>query len=194
MNEQPAPMASKDPLPSFDTRRLHLRPLAEGDEALYCRLYTDAGVMRHIAAPLAPEAAQRAFHKVIALMRQPAAPMRLWVLTESVTSVDLGFAALIRDAQMSDAVETGTMLLAAGQGRGLAAEAQAPLLDWLFSSLEVRRVWCRHASGHDAVIGMKLKQGFVRVESGEAANPEVRWQMTSEQWQARRGGDFGLAM
>lgn len=170
----------------FDTPRLHLRPLGEGDEALYCRLYTDPDVMRHIAVPLSAEAAQRALRAASRLMRQAAPSMRLWVLSERDSSVDIGILALIRHGDMADAAEMGTMLLVAGQGRGLAAEAQAALMDRLFRVPEFRMVWSRHAPDHGAVVGVKLKLGFVRAKPGDAGNHEVRWQMTRERWRARR--------
>ena len=56
---------------TLETPRLILRPLQASDETCYCDLYTDAGVMRHIAAPLSPKAALRAFQRTLAHNRDP---------------------------------------------------------------------------------------------------------------------------
>lgn len=172
------------PMHELKTPRLHLRPIREGDASLYCRLYTDPEVMRHVAAPLSAEAAQRAFAAVLRKARQAAPPLRVWVLVERELRTEVGILAMIRDADAADSMELGTMLIAEGQGRGLAAEAQAALLARLFSDVpRLRMVWSRHAPANAAVVGLKLKLGFIRVES---SGEEVRWQLTHERWLALR--------
>jgi len=183
-------------MPVFETPRLDLRPLGPADKALYCRLHTDPEVMRHIAAPLSAEAAQAAFQRVIALNRPSLPSMQVWVLNEREPSTDIGILALIRHAKAPDALEIGAMLLVEGQGRGLAAEAQTALLDWVFATPGIRVVASSHAPGHRAVIGVKQKLGFVRAATGgtdgeDAHGLEVRWQMTRERWDAVRPGRTG---
>jgi len=173
---------------TIQTPRLHLRPIRAGDEALYCHLYTDPQVMRHIAAPLSAEAALRAFRTVTRLTQQPPTPpLVLWVLTERDSPIDIGILALIRHAASADSAEMGAMLSAAGQGRGIAAEALAALLDRLLGSAGLNTVWCRSAAGNDAASWMMLKLGFVRADAGPAGEAANRWEMTAEQWRARRG-------
>jgi len=169
------------------TPRVNLRPIGAGDEALYCHLYTDPQVMRHIAAPLSAEAAQRAFRTAIGLTQQPSATLVLWVLTERDSSIDIGILALMRHATSADSAEVGTMLSAAGQGRGVAAEAQTALLDHLFSAPGLRMVWSRNAVGNGAEGGVRRKLGFACADDGQADVPVVRWEMTAELWRARRG-------
>jgi len=171
---------------TIQTPRLHLRPIGAGDEALYCHLYTDPQVMRHIAAPLSAEAAQRAFRTATRLMQQPTPPLVLWVLTERDSSIDIGILALMRHATSADSAEVGTMLSAVGQGRGMAAEAQTALLDHLFSAPGLNTVWCRSAAGNGAAYGLMHSLGFVRTDAGAADEAVNRWEMTAERWRARR--------
>lgn len=180
-------------MPTFDTPRLHLRPLDASDEALYCRLYCDPDVMRHIGTPLSPEAARAAFATVIGLMRRDAPTMQVWVMRDRAFGADVGILALIRHADMPDAREIGAMLLVEGQGRGFAVEAQTALLDWVFDAQGVRTVWSRNAPGNAAAAGVRLKLGFVRAPDGPGEGGEVRWQMSRERWHAARLARGGKA-
>ena len=173
-------------MPTFDTPRLHLRPLGASDEALYCRLYCDPDVMRHIGAPLSAEAARTAFATVIGLMRRDAPTMQVWVMHDRAAGADVGILALISHADMPDAREIGAMLLFEGQGRGFAVEAQMALLDWVFDAQGVRAVWSRNAPGNAAAAGVRLKLGFLRARDGPGDAGEVHWRMSRERWIAAR--------
>lgn len=170
----------------LDTPRLRLRPIGDGDGSLYCRLYTDPDVMRHIAAPLSADAAQRAFAAVLAQARQVSPPLRLWALAERSSGRDIGIVALIRHGGRDDALELGAMLLAGSQGRGLAAEAQAALLDRHFSTPAYPVVWSCNAVGNHAAVAVRRKLGFVPDPAGECGPGEMRWQITRERWLALR--------
>lgn len=190
-------------MPTFETPRLHLRPLGGDDEGLYCRLYTDPEVMRHIGAPLSAEAARTAFATVTRLMRQDAPTMRLWALRDRGPGVDIGILALLRHAHEPGTREIGTMLLVAAQGRGFAVEAQTALLDWVFDTQGVGIVCSSHAPGHGAVIGVKHRLGFVRAGRGGTVDADVRdacagdqrvhWQISLERWRAARPACDGKA-
>ena len=153
---------------------------------MYCRLYADPLVMRHIAPPLSQAAAQRAFDAALdrSLHRSPA--LRLWVLSERDTGRDVGIIALIRHRDRDDALELGAMLLAAAHGRGLAAEAQVALLDQHFNVPHCAVVWSRNAVGNHAAIAVRRKLGFVPDTAGECGPGDMRWQMTRERWLALR--------
>jgi ribosomal-protein-alanine N-acetyltransferase len=169
----------------FDTPRLHLRPLGEADEALYCQLYTDPELMRHIAAPMSIEAAQRSFHS--ALKQQGGARM-IWVIVERDGGAERGILGIV---PKDDAAEVGVMLVADGQARGFAAEVIAAIADILFQSTAIRRLWTRHASANGPASVLMRKLGFeplhvdgLSVDSGLAdSGPadgmpagELRWQ------------------
>jgi RimJ/RimL family protein N-acetyltransferase len=56
--------------PEFRTARLRMRPLSECDQALFCRLYTDAESMRFIGRPLSRTRALAAFHSTLQSIRE----------------------------------------------------------------------------------------------------------------------------
>src|SRR3546814_14303860 len=65
---------------SAEVAGLRRRPLAPSDEDLYCRLYTDPGVMRHVGPPLARGAASCAFGSLLRQQAIDPPRSRHWVL------------------------------------------------------------------------------------------------------------------
>ena len=178
-------------MPTFDTPRLQLRPLVEADEALYCRIYTDPEVMRHIAAPLSAEAARAAFATATRLMRQDAPTLQVWVLRDRVTGADIGIVALIGHGDVPDAREVGAMLVVEGQQRGVAVAALGAVADHVFNPVDaagpdLRLLWTRHAPGNEAAMRLMLRMGFLRQAPCSADQTAVRWQMSRERWNAGR--------
>lgn len=171
---------------AFDTQRLHLRPLGESDEALYCHLYTDPEMMRHIGAPLSAEAALRSFEKACALATQPAPALQLWVITEHGSPERLGLLARVRHDDVTDMMELGTMLVAEGQGRGFAAEALAALMDRLFTLPEIRMLWTAQAADNAAAARLMHRLGFERALAPELAAADWRWQLDRAKWLAQQ--------
>ncbi|HVR81743.1 MAG TPA: GNAT family N-acetyltransferase [Luteimonas sp.] len=169
----------------FDTPRLYLRPLGEGDEALYCGLYTDPELMRHIAAPLSIEAAQRSFGTAC---RQQSPQKQRWIIAERGEDDGIGLLGLFADGE---AAEIGVMLLANWQGRGYAAEAIAAMADRIFAAEAIRMLWTRHAPGNGLATGLMHKLGFVCEDTEHA---ELRWHLPREQWLARRVNRDDVAM
>lgn len=168
----------------FETPRLRLRSLDATDEALYCRLYTDPGVMRHIGAPLSSEAALRNFHKACELATQPSPAQKLWVIAEVGAAQGLGLLARVRHGEATDVAELGIMLVAEGQGRGYAQEALGTLVDRLFANPAVRMLWTAQARDNAAMIRLMQRLGFVRAPARGAA--ELRWEIDRTGWQAVR--------
>ena len=178
---------------SFATPRLLLRPIDAADEALYVHLYTDPGVMRHIAAPLSADAAQRGFRAACRLAALPAPLTRLWIVSECGMPGRLGVLALLQHKDDPDGAEPGVMLTAAAQGVGVASEALAGLAEHAFATLQLQRLSTRHAAGNVAVARMMVKLGYQRADAGGTEPAEWRWQMTRGHWQSRRGAQAPVA-
>ncbi len=166
--------------------RLRLRPLVSSDERLYCSLYTDPGVMRHVAPPLAPEAARRAFRNVLAQSATRPPQSRYWVLLPSDDGEALGLMACVPDRGVPGSVEVGVLLLNQGVGRGYAAEAIAALADAVFAEPTLQRLWARHARDNDLAAGLMRKLGFAPMGEVPDDPPPVRWQLARQAWLARR--------
>jgi len=164
---------------SFDTPRLHLRPLGEGDELLYCQMYTDPELMRYIAAPMTVDAAQRSFG--VALKQQGGARM-IWVIEVRDSGSECGILGVV---SKDDAAEVGVILFAEAQARGFAAEVIAAIADILFQSTAIRRLWTRHAAANGPMSVLMRKLGFEPLTTDDLPAGELRWQITCERWHQR---------
>lgn len=169
---------------TFDTERLHLRPLGADDEALYCHLYMDPATMRHIGSPLSAEVALASFYKACGLAAQPAPAMQLWVIVEKESGVGVGLLARVRHGDVGDMAEMGIMLAAKGQGRGLALEALGTLTHRLFEQPGITRLWTSQSPGNAAVVRLMNRLGFERDDMGENASAIWRWRIDRASWQA----------
>lgn len=171
---------------SFETQRLLLRPLAAEDEALYCALYTDPGVMAHIGAPLSREAALRGFVEARRRNADPAGVELRWTVVDRVSGGALGLFAVLLDRTDRENAEFGAMLLPAAHGRGLARELCDAVTRQAFdrAGWGMHRVWARHAVDHEAAAAALVATGF---EPGPPLGADTVYAMTRERWEARRG-------
>jgi RimJ/RimL family protein N-acetyltransferase len=167
----------------FDTARLHLRPIGEGDEALYCGLYTDPDLMRHIAAPMTLEAAKRSFG---AACRQQSWMKQRWILLErsSAVPISIGQLGLFVDADATQgaSAEIGVMLLDDWQKRGYAAEAIMAMAERVFGAGTLDLLWTRHAPDNALATGLMQKLHFQRGTMDDATPPQRRWTLPRSQW------------
>jgi RimJ/RimL family protein N-acetyltransferase len=144
----------------FDTGRLHVRPIGEGDEALYSGLYTDPETMRWISPPLTVDEAARCFHAAVASMsRRPLAALHLAIL-ERETSLPLGLCGVQEFDSCATRLELGSILLARARGSGFAREAKAGLIGRLFSLLPVDEICLEYQRGNVAALRSNLSIGF----------------------------------
>jgi RimJ/RimL family protein N-acetyltransferase len=163
----------------LQTRSLRLRPLAESDEAFYCRLYTDAAVMNRVEPPLTQEAAQGAFTRVLRQVSATPPRSHYWILHAQTADAPLGLMALVPDRDDPASAEVGVLLLPDAQGQGHATEAIAALADSVFAVPGLQKLWTRHASGHAAAVGLMRRLGFV---AGPEAGAQSRWHLLRGTW------------
>lgn len=161
----------------FSTARLCMRVLDDRDEALFCRIYTDAALMRHVAAPLSEAAARRGFRKARAGAAAGTSPWWLWVMRVDASGREIGLLGL----QPGEDAEIGAMLLAEAHGSGYATEAIAMLVDLAFAVPGIACVRTRHARANGAAGGLMRKLGFAQQAGAEAS----RWQLTRTAWHDR---------
>jgi len=157
----------------FQTGRLALRPLEDGDRGLYVDLYTDAGVMRHVGAPLSPQAAGRGFEAVQRQMRLDPPRAWYWVARLRDSGREAGLLALMFDPGRESA-EFGMMMPAWAQGSGYATEAVGALVAYALGSgeapapaLGLQRLHTRHVPGHPAGPRIMAKLGFIGGSPGQ---------------------------
>jgi RimJ/RimL family protein N-acetyltransferase len=167
----------------FETPRLRVRSLEATDVALYCHLYTDPAVMRHIGAPLSSEAALRNFHRACELATEPSPGLKLWVVAEHGAARGVGLLARVRHGAANDVAEMGIMLVAGAQGRGFAQEALGALTDQLFARPATRMLWTAQSPDNAAMVRLMHRLGFV--QATERAAAELRWEMDRTGWLGR---------
>ncbi len=159
--------------------RLDLRPLVDGDEALYVRLYSDPQVMQQVGTPQDDAAAARGFR---AALRFNAAtpPVRLfWVIHDRAQARELGLLGLSLDEPGGG--EVGVVLPAEHQGRGVATEAIAALADHAFGAMQLQRLHTRHEHGHGLAAGLMATLGFEKTAAATGST-QWRWQLTPSRW------------
>ncbi|MCE9685483.1 GNAT family N-acetyltransferase [Shewanella sp. AS16] len=191
----------------FTSARLVNRPLAEQDLPLYCSLYTDARIMRHIAAPLSQARAERAFGTSLKLMAAPAPTLLNWVITDKQTGEALGLQGFSwakvsaheatahnkATAHKADArtnvrqdaarAELGIMLLRSANGKLIPEEATAALMQHGFDRLGLERIDVNYNGTNLATERVVKKLGFqFEPASLTPSSAERHCYMLAENW------------
>ena len=161
---------------AYDTLRLHLRPISNGDQALYCHLYTDDALMQHIATPLSVDAAQRSF---LGACAQQSQDRQRWIIQERNSGQNIGLMGLFAT---DDVAEIGVMLVASAHGCGMATEAMGAIVDRAFADGSIRLMWIRQQVSNVPVVGMMKRLGFARISTSDPDATEVRWDLSRERW------------
>lgn len=167
---------------ALETRRVHLRPMNERDQELYCRIYMDAELMQHVSEPLTRKAALTGFGKVCRLNCDAEFRYRCWVMVGRENADVIGLTALIGDRERA---EFGVMILADWQGRGIAQEVVPCLVDYAFERCGTEEAFTRHSLGNRAGAAVMQKLGFEPIGSfGEA--DWCGWRQSRAKWSATR--------
>lgn len=167
---------------ALETERLHLRPLDERDEALYCRIYTDAELMRHVGEPLTREAAQKAFIEVCRLNGEAKFRYRCWVVIHREIGEETGFLGLVGN---SGQAEIGGMILPGWQGRSISAETFPAGIEVAFGEYKLDRINVRYRCSNGLADGLMRKLCFSKVPQALCENGWVRWTLDSQDWATR---------
>lgn len=169
---------------TFDTARLHLRPMNDGDESIYCELYTNAEIMRNIANPMTTEAARRSFR--LACLQQAPEPRR-WIIHGKPGHAPIGLLGLTPD---EDTAEIGVMLLSGCEGQGFATEAMQGMVDRIFHARALTRLIARQAIADNApVLRLMTKLGFRRLPPDKPWS-QLNWELRHDEWRAACAGQM----
>jgi RimJ/RimL family protein N-acetyltransferase len=161
--------------------RLEMTPLAEGDQALYARLYGDPQVMQRIGPAQDPRTAAQGFRTALQLNRTTPHTRLFWVIRERSPSRPLGLLGLSLDADGGG--EVGVVLPFEHQGRGIATEAIAALAGHAFGAMRLQRLHTRHDDGHALAAGLMATLGFEQT-AADTHTGRWRWQLTPAAWAA----------
>ena len=162
------------PVDPFLTRRLRLQPLTDSmaDFALYRALYGNKDVMRQVAPPVPASRIGTSFGDSVRDSRaQPWIPNR-WSLRSREDGGDVGVLGAFHEAHAAR-VELGLLLLPRLMRHGYGAEALNAMAMRLDATGAVLLLWCRHAAGNQAAVGLMQRCGFTLAGSDDAC---WRWE------------------
>lgn len=163
---------------ALETERLRLRPLAENDEALYSRIYSDAEILRHVCAPLLPEQARRSFTAALRHTRARAPREVFVVLTCRAGTENFGICGLRAIDIRRRRAEVGILLSAHARGRGIATEALRALLSRAFEAFLLEEICVEYSQQNNAMVRVAQRVGFESaIADGAICRGVRRWVM-----------------
>ncbi|WP_207383719.1 GNAT family N-acetyltransferase [Ruegeria denitrificans] len=158
----------------FQSKRLHFRPLVEGDIDIELALWTDPEVVRFIAGEVSTVEEIRELMPVVT-KRAGSGCIGIWCLIEKTTNEKIGHAALLplpTDAEdtefemlQSDQwpdrdIEIGFVLKRSTWGAGYATEACARLVEFAFLEASVETIYATTNHQNLASQNVLKKCGF----------------------------------
>ena len=187
-------------IPTLETPRLRLRPLASSDEADLIALDSDPEVMRYVGSPAGvkspAETAERARLRIRETQRGDYEPLGFWRIEGRGDRAFHGVGALIqmpaggdnRDGAELD-VEVAYRLARSAWGRGIATEAAGALVAHALGSLALLRVVAVTYPANQASQRVLDKLGFERRGIREYKGVQATYHvLTSSTWATRAPG------
>jgi len=179
-------------IPTLETPRLRLRPLASSDEADLIALDSDPEVMRYVGSPAGvkspAETAERARLRIRETQHGDYEPLGFWRIEGRGDRAFHGVGALIQMAGGDD-VEVAYRLVRTAWGHGIATEAAGALVAHALGPLALPRVVAVTYPANQASQRVLDKLGFERRGIREYKGVQATYHvLTSTVWSARVGG------
>lgn len=158
----------------LDTGRLNIRPLAQNDWDLFCHLYTDSEVMKHICEPLETVTLKQKFiERFVPWDKEQNTWHSLVVeLTEDPTAapVGIGLIALRTQNLETGIVEVNFMIDFPHSAKGYATEALGGIVSYAFNDLAFNKIVATcSVNHHNAQQALEanhfVKEGILRNNS-----------------------------
>lgn len=166
-------------LPTIETDRLLLRPLAEGDAPAYFALTSHGPTMASYGLPAHTSVDQtRGTIATLARWFEQGRALR-WAVCEKGSPDDiLGDVGYWQFDLIRDRGELGVKVRADRAGRGVGTEIMVAVIDYGFEALGLRGVDANIAPANAASIRLAEKLGFVKV----GVRPALSWSLVEEAW------------
>lgn len=165
---------------TWETERLCLRSLAEGDEALFHELYTDPETMRFIGTPLSVEQATLKFGKTLGAMRRRPFKCLFLTILEKTSQLPLGICGMPQFDSDAIRQEVGLVLVRQARSKGIAREGLAALVNRIFAMSSVEEVWAQFSAENLAAQQLVVAVGFHacnEVLLGQELSSKRHWSM-----------------
>ncbi|PMG42030.1 GNAT family N-acetyltransferase [Shewanella sp. 10N.286.52.B9] len=144
---------------SFNTQRLSMRLIQQGDFDIFVQLYSDPKTMRKICAPFEPKQIKQFFETAIQNNLTPTKKYWVWVIEHNNQAI--GLQSLFAQQNQSNRADIGIMLLRQYNGKLLAEEATIGLISFGFSQLRFERIYAQYDSTNYATHRSTQKLGFI---------------------------------
>lgn len=184
-------------VPTFETERLVIRPVAAEDAPSYQRYFVNYNVVRPLAAEVPwpyPEGGILVFLNEL-LADAQGKDRWMWAITLKDNPSELiGAVELVREANPAN---RGFWLGESFWGKGYMMEAVTPITDYAFSALGFEKLIFVNAVGNVRSRRIKEKSGarFTHVEPGRYVDPELTesefFELTPKDWAAHNVGSRG---
>jgi [ribosomal protein S5]-alanine N-acetyltransferase len=171
----------------FDTPRLKIRPLAEGDRDVCCQLFTDSETMKFLGGPLSERAADSRFKSMLrANARQPVRNLYMSVDSKA-DGRPLGLCSSVRIDHLIGRAELGLMLAASHRSKGVGREALCGLISAVLQEFSLKELQVHYHAENAAAKRVLTLSGFSFVansgDSGTAMGSSLELAiLTSECW------------
>ncbi len=126
-------------IPTLETARLRLRPLAVEDAPQFHAAYGDAATMRFWDAPPSPDVAETERRIRMSTGANPAFHAA-WAVCDGESGQLLGMVNYHARQPWARRLAVGWILVPAAQGRGVMAEAMGALVGHCFEALDTHRI------------------------------------------------------
>ncbi|WP_394493846.1 GNAT family N-acetyltransferase [Shewanella sp. ENK2] len=162
---------------SFETDRLIIRLLEEGDRDFFVSLYTDPKIMRHIGEPFSEEKANSSFKTAIKLNTEIPIKQLLWVINDKSSRETCGIQNLSFHYEDKGKAEAGLILARKAQGRFYPEEALVGMVNYGFTQLGLSSIYAYSSVRNRASKRVVTKAGFHQFDETES---KVSFKIESE--------------
>lgn len=138
-----------------------MRTLSECDQALFCRLYTDAESMQFIGRPMSRARALAAFHLTLQSIREEDAGPCFFAIVPKASRRAVGLCAIQPVARTAQRAEIGIMLAREGRGQSYGAEAVSGLARIAFEALPIDLLWVQYHPANTAAERLFARLSFL---------------------------------
>jgi ribosomal-protein-alanine N-acetyltransferase len=180
-------------IPSFETERLILRQVQEGDAPAYARHFIDYEIIRHMNAAVPwpyPEPLILDYIKAELLPRQGTSRWTWGLFLKTAPDELIGVVDIWTPA---NPINRGFWIGRNFWNQGLMSEALLPVMDYVFDVLDFEKVILGNATGNMASRRIKEKTGarLLRIEPQQFVDPTYMhselWELPREAWRRLRG-------
>lgn len=180
---------------SREAGSVRLRPMTQGDEALFHALYTDPETMRFVGAAWTRAEAAERFRRVLQRGQESALANRYLVIVEEATGDPLGICGSSHYDPVALRVEVGVMLLPSWCGQGVGKGALAALVDCLFQEPSLLEVYARFAVENSAARNLVTRVGFRPNHAAKGKKQDrlaCEWSVCRSQWNTGQTTNNGV--